>query len=130
MRVFTGPRLHWCAVNIGGQCLVALPCSSLVYPHCLPLNEWQLCRKQEILLYIVPLALFDVVYPRRQIPDLPPSSARLASEVFLSLFFYDLFFTIGHYISHKVRAIFTCRVFGCTPGLRSSCMLLFGIVYG
>ena len=34
---------------------------------------------------------------------LPPSFARLASEVFLSLFFYDLFFTIGHYICHKVR---------------------------
>eukprot|EP00892_Ulva_mutabilis_P008331 jgi/Ulvmu1/5870/UM025_0132.1 len=59
-------------------------------------------RKQEVLLYILPLALFDVVYPRRDLPVLPPSFARLVADVFLSLFFYDLFFTAIHYSSHKV----------------------------
>jgi hypothetical protein len=68
----------------------------------------QTCRKQEILLYILPLAAFDFVYPRRQLPEQPPSFARLVAEVFLSLFFYDLFFTVIHYASHQVRAARCC----------------------
>lgn len=67
-----------------------------------PIQRVQMCRKQEILLYIAPLALFDVIYPRRQLPEAPPSFARLVAEVFLSLFFYDLFFTIVHFVSHQV----------------------------
>lgn len=69
-----------------------------------------LCRKQEALLYIAPLALYDVVYPRRDLPVLPPSFARLVAEVFLSLFFYDLFFTVVHYTSHKVCGSWLHRV--------------------
>lgn len=56
----------------------------------------------EGLLYIAPIALFDFAFPRRQLPETAPSAAQLGCEVLLSLFLYDLLFTAGHLLCHKV----------------------------
>ena len=72
----------------------------------LDLQHWKFeggKRKQEVLLYMVPLLVFDCVYPRRKLPELAPTLASLAADVFLSLFFYDLFFTVSHLAMHRVR---------------------------
>ena len=63
-----------------------------------------------MLLYLVPLFAFDFIYPRRQLPDAAPTAAVLVADVFLSLFFYDLFFTISHIAMHQVRPPFQRRV--------------------
>lgn len=56
----------------------------------------------EGLLYIAPIALFDLAFPRRKLPETAPSAAQLGCEVLLSLFLYDLLFTAGHLLCHKV----------------------------
>lgn len=101
-------RVTGYARALGGPCLNSTVNSAncdVVHSAPQALQDSPLCRKQELLLYILPLALFDVIYPRRNLPERAPSFARLSADVFLSLFFYDLFFTIGHYVSHKARTL-------------------------
>jgi hypothetical protein len=77
----------------------------LVLPTCRDSDDESasLCRKQEILLYIAPLVLYDTFYPRRFLPVDPPTFFSICLDVLLSLFVYDLLFTIVHFICHKVR---------------------------
>jgi hypothetical protein len=49
---------------------------------------------QEFALYLVPLLVFDWLYPRRALPVAPPSTCRLALDVVASLAVYGAFYTL------------------------------------
>jgi hypothetical protein len=76
---------------------------------------------------MVPLVVFDCFCPRRHLPEAPPKAAVLVADVFLCLFFYDLFFTACHYTMHKVLLLLPCieRPSGCFPwfNINAYCVL-------
>eukprot|EP01059_Diplonema_ambulator_P025944 TRINITY_DN43074_c0_g1_i1.p1 TRINITY_DN43074_c0_g1~~TRINITY_DN43074_c0_g1_i1.p1 ORF type:complete len:308 (+),score=18.63 TRINITY_DN43074_c0_g1_i1:50-973(+) len=65
---------------------------------------------QELLVYITPIFALDYLYPRRaaRLAAAPtPTSTRICAEIIAALFLYDLFFTITHYIVHKVPYLYS-----------------------
>ncbi|KAJ9459750.1 hypothetical protein DIPPA_11441 [Diplonema papillatum] len=70
------------------------------------LSQWKLEGHvaQEALVYIAPIFTFDYFVQRRAArlaASATPTSQRVASEILLGLFFYDLFFTVAHYAMHR-----------------------------
>jgi len=61
---------------------------------------------QEFALYLVPLLVFDWLYPRRALPVAPPSTCRLALDVVASLAVYDALFSATHRAMHRHPAVF------------------------
>ena len=58
--------------------------------------------KQELWAYVLPLAAFDWLYPRRVLPVAPPSALRLCAEIAAGLVLYDLFFFACHLAFHRL----------------------------
>jgi sterol desaturase/sphingolipid hydroxylase (fatty acid hydroxylase superfamily) len=53
-----------------------------------------------MLWYIGPLLFFDMLFPRRVLPLLAPSAARLCGEVVAMLLVYDVLFSLTHFAMH------------------------------
>jgi sterol desaturase/sphingolipid hydroxylase (fatty acid hydroxylase superfamily) len=53
-------------------------------------------------VYLAPLLIFDVLYPRRVLPEHAPSAARLACAVAAGIALYDCYFFVGHIALHVV----------------------------
>ena len=72
-------------------------------------NTWM----QEAAWYLLPwLLVVDPLFPRREAwlqsvaATTPPTSDRLLYDVFLGLFYYDMFFFAGHFLVHKFKFLF------------------------
>ena len=61
---------------------------------------------RELSLYLVPLLVFDSLYPRRVLPVESPTARLLAGEVFASLALYDALFAASHRLMHAVPWLF------------------------
>lgn len=59
-----------------------------------------------IVAYLLPLLVFDQLYPRRQLPLGCPTSAELVGGVCCSIFVYDFIFYWIHLALHKVPWLF------------------------
>ena len=61
--------------------------------------------RQELFWYLGPLLCLDFIFPRREARLLAavaaPTTARLFGDVVLSLFLYDLLFTVSHLALHS-----------------------------
>jgi len=62
----------------------------------------------EMLSYVVPLLTLDYFFPRRALPEAPPTAARVVWELFACLFLYDLLFTALHVAWHRVPWLYRC----------------------
>ncbi|CAG9465595.1 unnamed protein product [Pedinophyceae sp. YPF-701] len=73
-------------------------------------DHWRFKRGEtlwnEALWYIVPLALFDRLYPRRALPETAPSAFGLALEIVSMLVMYDVLFFAAHLALHTVRPLY------------------------
>jgi len=58
---------------------------------------------KSLLAYLVPLFLFDMLFPRRKLPHEAPSTILLLSQVFLGIFVYDFLFFWIHLSMHKLK---------------------------
>eukprot|EP00730_Choanoeca_flexa_P018171 TRINITY_DN8820_c0_g1_i2.p1 TRINITY_DN8820_c0_g1~~TRINITY_DN8820_c0_g1_i2.p1 ORF type:complete len:300 (+),score=28.16 TRINITY_DN8820_c0_g1_i2:102-1001(+) len=52
--------------------------------------------------YLIPLMVFDYLFPRRQLPLEPPTVFGLLGQIILLLVLYDALFFVGHYTMHRV----------------------------
>lgn len=62
--------------------------------------------RNEVMWYIVPLLIFDMIYKRRNLPSEAPTFIRLIVEVILSLVLYDCFFFVGHFTLHRFPILY------------------------
>jgi methylsterol monooxygenase len=60
-------------------------------------------KNETLLYYVGPFLAFDLIFPRRTLPDAAPSLRLLALEVAGALFFYDIYFYFGHRLIHKIK---------------------------
>jgi sterol desaturase/sphingolipid hydroxylase (fatty acid hydroxylase superfamily) len=56
--------------------------------------------------YLSPLFLFDMIYPRRKLPEQAPSFHVLIGSVCCSIFAYDFVFYWIHYAMHHVKGLY------------------------
>ena len=65
---------------------------------------------KQFLVYVVPIFSIDYLYPRRgpkiDFADVP-TAGLVVRDVLLSLFLYDLFFTITHYTVHRIPSLYS-----------------------
>jgi cholesterol 25-hydroxylase len=61
---------------------------------------------QEFSLYLLPLLVFDWLYPRRVLPAEAPTARGLVGEVFATLALYDALFAVSHRLMHGVPWLF------------------------
>ena len=61
---------------------------------------------QQVLLYLVPIALYDRVKPRRVLPEHAPTAAACIGQVALSLLLYDCLFAVFHAAMHNHPALY------------------------
>ncbi|CAN0305138.1 unnamed protein product [Ectocarpus sp. 12 AP-2014] len=62
--------------------------------------------RDQALWYIAPLVIFDLIFPRRQLPESAPSLGRLAFEVVAAIAVYDAAFFAWHASLHSNPAIY------------------------
>eukprot|EP00803_Ostreobium_quekettii_P003542 evm.model.scf_1306.1 EVM.evm.TU.scf_1306.1 scf_1306:102-4826(+) len=70
------------------------------------LSKWWTRLLQEPVWYFAPIAIFDVMYPRRNLPEKAPSIEKLAIDILAPLFIYDFMFFFIHVTCHKVRFLY------------------------
>jgi hypothetical protein len=83
------------------------------------IKAWKLegYPRWEAVYYLVPLLLFDWVYPRRKLDEPPPSMERVFFDVVGALVVYDLLFFFAHVARHKVGLSPKTFKFKCTKNL-------------
>jgi hypothetical protein len=66
----------------------------------------QTWRGLAAIAYLAPLLLFDSIYPRRVLPEEPPTFHGLLGSVCLSIFCYDFAFYWIHLAMHRVKVFY------------------------
>ena len=76
------------------------------------LSSWDDDKRisNETLWYILPLLVFDYIYPRRVLDPTPPSFPTLIVEVALCLILFDIFFFLGHFALHSIPSLPLSRI--------------------